>query len=173
MPTARRAKRKKPEKLNLIPILDAIFIFIFFLLFSTSFISVFEINSLKPIVSNKPPVDKTPPLALTISIDNTGINIATGVPSVVRKRIGKLGDGKYDLETMHNFIFDLKKNHLNENSAVLIPEIDLPYEDLVKIIDSIRTLRATDESIFKKDKDGIDVKVDTLFGDIIFGNLFS
>jgi hypothetical protein len=38
-------KIKKPEKLNLVPILDSVFIFIFFLLMSAQFVDVYEIGS--------------------------------------------------------------------------------------------------------------------------------
>ena len=41
-------KLKKPEKLNLVPILDSVFIFIFFLLMSAQFVDVFEIGSSLP-----------------------------------------------------------------------------------------------------------------------------
>ena len=41
---------KKPEKPNLIPIMDAVFIFIFFLLMSAQFIDLFEIGSSVPMV---------------------------------------------------------------------------------------------------------------------------
>jgi biopolymer transport protein ExbD len=42
IPTSR--KRKKPEeKLNLVPIMDSVFIFIFFLLMSASFLKIYEI----------------------------------------------------------------------------------------------------------------------------------
>ena len=51
-----RRKRKEPVKrLNLIPILDAVFIFIFFLLMSANFIKIYEVQSDVPIVSTTPP----------------------------------------------------------------------------------------------------------------------
>jgi len=40
-------------------------------------------------------------------------------------------------------------------------------------MDSVRLLEKTDEAIFRKDKDGMDVKVQTLFSNILFSNLMS
>ena len=60
-PTSRRTKKKK-QGLNLIPILDAIFILIFFLLMSAQFVKIYEIGSDVPIVSDQePPKDKKKP----------------------------------------------------------------------------------------------------------------
>lgn len=172
-PTSRKTK-KGHQRLNLIPILDAVFIFIFFLLMSTQFIKIFEISSDIPIISNEPPPkNQKKPLALTITIKGNGFDIATGVPSRTIKRIGKNSEGQYDLNTLHEFLVTLKKSNINESSVVLEPVIDLQYEEIVKIMDAIRLMKKTDDPIFKKDKDGIDQQLKTLFHQIIFGNLMS
>lgn len=173
LPSSRR-KKKKEEKLNLVPIMDAVFIFIFFLLMSANFVKVFEISSDVPIVSDQePPKPKKDPLALTLTIEDKEIVVSRGVPSRAFKRIPKLGDGKYDLDTLHNLMVDLKKAHLDENSIILEPLADLTYEEIVSIMDAVRLLRNTDEAIFKKNKDGLDEKVKLLFSQILFGNLMS
>ena len=64
-----RRRMKKPPKLNLIPILDAIFIFIFFLLMSAQFIDIYEIGSDAPITSTSSPENKKPPLNLTLELN--------------------------------------------------------------------------------------------------------
>ena len=56
-------REDKLEKLNLVPIMDAVFIFIFFLLFSAQFIKLFEIETEAPIVNEVPsnkPLEKEP-----------------------------------------------------------------------------------------------------------------
>ena len=53
---------------NLIPILDAVFIFIFFLLLSANFLQVYEINSNVPTVSSSPPPKNQKPINLGIKI---------------------------------------------------------------------------------------------------------
>lgn len=172
-PSGRRKSRSNTAKLNLVPILDAVFIFIFFLLMSASFLNLFEISSDVPIISSTPPKSKKVPLALTIIIRNQGIQVATGVPSKIRKSFGRSQDGKYDLESLRTYLFDLKKRNIRESTAIFEPKIDLLYEDLVEIMDAVRLLRPTDEDIFYKDKDGVDRKAEALFDNIVFGNILS
>lgn len=173
-PTSRKSK-KSQERINLIPILDAVFIFIFFLLMSTQFVKVFEIGSDIPIISNTPPPKTNKdPLSLTLTIKKNRIEVSTGTKNPrVRTRIGKNSEGEYDLEGLHNYLVSLKKSNINEETVILEPLVDLKYEEIVKIMDAIRMLKNTDDQMFKKDKDGIEVQIKTLFSKIIFGNLMS
>ena len=172
-PTSRKAKRKQ-ERVNLIPILDAVFIFIFFLLMSTQFIKVYEIGSDVPIISNSPPPkNQKKPLALTLTIQKDGFMLSQGIPSKAIKKIVKNSDGQYDLATLHDYLVGVKKRHKNENSIILEPVVDLKYEEIIKIMDAVRMLKNTDDSFFGKDKDGIETQIKTLFNKIVFGNLMS
>jgi biopolymer transport protein ExbD len=170
----RRKKNKEDQGLNLVPILDAVFILIFFLLMSAQFVKIYEIGSDVPIISNsEPPKDKKKPLALTVEITKNGFSISTGVPAKRIKRIDKSQNGDYDLLTLHEFLVDLKKSNLSEEVIVLEPIVDLTYEEIVKIMDEVRVLKKTDDALFRKDKDGLDVQLKTLFSKIMFGNLMS
>ncbi len=172
-PPSKRRKRREADKLNLTSIMDAIFIFIFFLLMSANFIKVFEIHSPIPTVSLEAPKEDTKPLALTLNISETAIEITTGVPASVLKKIEKNQAGDYDLAALHSTLIKLKEQNPTENTVILIPEVDLAYEELVEIMDSVRMLDKTDEAIFAKGKDGVDVKVESLFDNIVFGNIGS
>lgn len=173
VPTSR--KRRKPEqKLNLVPIMDAIFIFIFFLLMSASFLKVYEIGSDVPIVSDaEPPKDQKDPLALTLTAETNEITLSRGLPSRAFKTFKRQADGNFNYDEIHSVLIDLKKDHLNEDTIIFEPVGDLTYDDIVKIMDAVRMLHRTDEAIFKKNKDGIDEKVKDLFSKIIFSNLMS
>lgn len=171
-PSSRR-KSKQDAKLNLTPILDAVFIFIFFLLMSASFTKIYEIASDVPMISNKkPPKSKKKPLALTVRIKKSRIDIFTGVPSSLLKRIPNL-EGKYDTQGLHDYLIGLKTKFVSEDTSIIEPIVDINYEELVKIMDSVRLIHPTDDSIYKKDKDGMDVKVENLFSNIVFGNIQS
>ena len=172
-PSGRRNRRQSDEKLNLIPILDSVFIFIFFLLMSASFLNVFEISSNVPFVSAAPPPKNTRPLALTLIIDHQKISVATGVPSRVRRVIRKDASGEYNLERLKDYLISLKKRYKHEQTAILEPRTNIDYETLVQIMDTVRMLRATDEDIFFKDKNGVERKINALFDRIIFGNILS
>ncbi|MBL7664568.1 MAG: biopolymer transporter ExbD [Bacteriovoracaceae bacterium] len=171
VPTARR-RRKEEKRIDLVPIMDSIFIFIFFLLMSTNFINVLEISSDIPIISSEPePENKEKPLALMVSVAQNTITVSTGVPSKVVKTIGKNDEGKYNLEELRDFLVTIKKSNPKEEMVILEPTVDLEYEILVNIMDALRLLRKTDDAIYRRNKDGLDEKVETLFSNIIFGNI--
>lgn len=173
VPTSR--KRKKPEeKLNLVPIMDSVFIFIFFLLMSSSFLKIYEIGSDVPIVSDaEPPKDKKDPLALTLTMDVNEITLSQGVPSRTVKKFARQSDGQFNYEELHSVLVDIKKQNLDENTIIFEPVGDLTYEEIVKIMDAVRVLNKTDDAIFKTNKDGLDEKIKELFSKIIFSNLMS
>lgn len=173
VPTSR--KRKKPEeKLNLVPIMDSVFIFIFFLLMSASFLKIYEIGSPIPIVSDsQPPEDKKDPLALTLTIEDNQIILGRGVPSKEVKKFPRMADGQFDYQDLHATMIDFKKKYVDEDSIIFEPVGDLTYEEIVKIMDAVRVLEKTDEAIFKPNKEGIEEKVKFLFDKIIFSNLMT
>jgi len=173
VPTSRK-RRKSEERLNLVPIMDAVFIFIFFLLMSASFLKIYEIGSDVPILSDaEPPKDKKDPLALTLAAIPNEIVLSRGIPSRSFKKFTRQADGEFNYDEIHAVLIDIKKQHLDENTIIFEPGGDLTYEEIVKIMDAVRMLHRTDEAIFKTNKDGIDEKIKDLFSKIIFSNLMS
>lgn len=171
---SRRKKPREIKKPNLIPILDAVFIFIFFLLMSSSFINIFEISSDIPIVSNQPPpADADPPLALTLEIEAAQLVLKSGIPSRTVATFGKTSDGGYDLLSLRERLIQIKTDRPEERTIVFFPRVDLSYGDIVKIMDAVRLIRPTDEAIFMTTDDGVDQRVRELFGNIVFGNIRS
>lgn len=173
VPTSR--KRKKPEeKLNLVPIMDSVFIFIFFLLMSASFLKIYEIGSDVPIVSDaEPPKNEKDPLALTMVVEQDKIILSRGIPSRPVRTFSRVSGGEFNYDEIHAALIDIKKQHVDEETIIFEPIGDLTYEEIVKIMDAVRMLNKTDEAIFKTNKDGIDEKVKSLFSKIIFSNLMS
>lgn len=173
LPSSRRKKRPD-EKLNLVPIMDSIFIFIFFLLMSAQFLHVMEIGSPVPIVSDQePPKKEKDPLALQLIIEEKQLVLTKGLNKQIVGRYPRQVDGSYQLVELHQSLIEIKKQELEDETIIFQPEWDLTYEEIVKIMDAVRMLNKTDEAIFIKDKDGVDVRAKTLFSKIIFGNLMS
>jgi biopolymer transport protein ExbD len=169
-----RKRKKAEEKLNLVPIMDSIFIFIFFLLMSSTFLKIYEINSDVPIISDaEPPKDQKDPLALSMKIDTNEITVSKGVPSRPFQTFKRGVDGLFNYEEIHTFLLQLKKQHSEENTIIFEPVGELTYEELVRIMDEVRMIKRTDEAIFKMGKDGVEEKVQELFNKIIFSNLMS
>lgn len=173
VPSAR--KRKKPdEKLNLVPIMDSIFIFIFFLLMSATFLKIYEVGSDVPIVSDQePPKDQKDPLALTLKIETNLMTLSRGVPSRPIQTFNRDSSGSFNLDELHSALIGLKKQYLDENTIILEPEGDLTYEEIVRIMDTVRRMNKTDDAIYKPNKEGVDEKLKELFSKIIFSNLMS
>lgn len=173
VPTARR--RRKPEaKLNLTPIMDAVFIFIFFLLMSANFVKIMEIGSDVPILSEKdPPPPEKDPLMLQVVVKENSIELLRGTNSQVVQSFARLPEGTYDLPALHARLVEFKKQKPTEESIILTPEWDISYEELIKVMDALRLYEKTDEAIFRKGKDGLDEKIPTLFSKIVFSNLMS
>ena len=169
-----RHKNKEMERINLIPILDAIFIFIFFLLMSSNFSKIYEISSNVPIISNNsPPKDKKIPLNLTLKIESSSFELYAGIKEKLKKRISKNDKDEYNLYELRNYLIELKKKHKNENSIIFISKAEITYEVLISIMDAVRILKDTDPPIWTKNKLGDDIRVNRLFDDIIFGDIQS
>ena len=98
-----RRKMKKPPKLNLIPILDAIFIFIFFLLMSAQFLDIFEIGSDAPISASSEKHPDKAPLNLTLELEGDTITVKTGLNGDVKKKISFK-----NLKGLNELLIDIK-----------------------------------------------------------------
>lgn len=157
-------KIKKPPKLNLIPILDAIFIFIFFLLMSAQFLDIYEIGSDAPITSSSEelPKDKKP-LNLVLQLSEKKIIIKTGLDENILKTIELT-----KLSELNTSLIELKKQYPKENSAILRPDKKFKYEDIVKVIDKTRQIEAKGVFISAIDNKNKKIQTQKLFENIIF-----
>jgi biopolymer transport protein ExbD len=135
-------ERKIPEleKLNLVPIMDAVFIFIFFLLFSAQFIKIFEIETAAPIVSEVPQdvkLDKDP-LNLIVKIYDRKIELVTGVDQIVAETYFK-NDVKYPTK-IKRMVLSLRMKHPKEDHVVISPGADIEYNEIIQVIDMVQNL---------------------------------
>ena len=166
---SKRKKKVIPGKPNLTPLLDAIFIFIFFLLFSSDLKQIFEIPIDVPIISesdNKETEDE--PLGLTLQLKKSSLTLLSGSPLKQIKDIKNKEGNEYDLEELHKTLISIKKENKKEKTIIIDPLFNLEYENLIKILDNIRYFRNTDESIYINDKENGEIKIKELFNKIIF-----
>lgn len=156
-------KMKKPPKLNLIPILDAIFIFIFFLLMSAQFIDIYEIGSDAPITSTSSPENKKPPLNLTLVLEGNQVTVKTGLDEQ------QYGTYKLtELAKLNKGLIELKKLNPKEESAIIKPGRNFKYEKIIKVIDNTREILAKDVYITAVDDKNRKYPSKKLFEKIIF-----
>jgi biopolymer transport protein ExbD len=144
-------KIKKPEKLNLVPILDSVFIFIFFLLMSAQFVDVYEIGSSVPMTKEaKNEKQEKDPLNLTLEVTKSQIVVKTGLRSPVSRTFAS--EQKKEIK---DYLAELKRQHPKENTMILRADPKISFQNLVTVIDSTQT--------------GKDEKV-KLFEQIVFDN---
>ncbi len=132
-----RKKREIPdlEKLNLVPIMDAVFIFIFFLLFSAQFIKIYEIETNAPIVSEVPSDEKLEkdPLNLVVKIYERKLELLKGIDQEIFETYFTK-DENYKEELKAKLI-EVRKQHPNDDYIILSPISVIPYKEIIKIID--------------------------------------
>ena len=161
-------KRRPFPKLNLIPIMDSVFIFIFFLLMSAQFMEIVEIGTDLPIVSEIPnKIDKKDILNLILEIKDDEITIKTGINETIVKTISKK-NGNIDFKELRVFLITLKRKWIEESSVILRPEKTITYKQIVPIIDACRSLTNKELAILGKSKKGKEIKTRTLFDQVIF-----
>ena len=154
---------------NIVPILDAVFIFIFFLLMSAEFIKYYVINSDAPAIKMVDSLGSSEerPLNLALEIKPRGIIIKTNPEGQVSE-ILSLKNGDYDWEKLLEIMVELKKKHIEENSVILRPHNRLSYKKVIKFIDVVRELPKDQKPLVAKNKRGATVEADILFDRVIF-----
>jgi biopolymer transport protein ExbD len=156
-------KIAKPPKLNLIPILDAIFIFIFFLLMSAQFLDIFEIGSDAPISASSETHPEKDPLNLTLELSGDTITVKTGINGDIKKKI------QYkEISQLNDLLIDIKKDYPKESSVILKPNSGFKYHKIVKVIDHAREIRKPGLVVPSIDDKGRKTASTKLFDQIIF-----
>ncbi|MCT4641732.1 MAG: biopolymer transporter ExbD [Bacteriovoracaceae bacterium] len=148
-------------KLNLIPILDAIFIFIFFLLMSAQFLDIYEIGSDAPISMSAPRDDKKDILNLTIKIGKN-IQVYTGLEENLVKSFSFK-----ELDKLNKLLISLKTKNTKEDSVILKPSSSVKYDKIISVIDNIKEIKEKDKYI-KVNKGGTQKLSNKLFTQVIF-----
>lgn len=162
-----RRKKKTIERLNLIPILDSVFIFIFFLLMSAQFIEIYEIPTKAPVVQQVSEEKlKKEPLNLRILIKKNKFIITRGMNN--RKVLVENKNGeKYQYEKLIKKLRQLKEEYPKEVTAQLIPSDNVEYSDIIDIVDKVKFLDKKTSPIVYKEK-GEKKATHELFSQIVF-----
>ena len=161
----RSREEQKINRLNLVPIMDAVFIFIFFLLFSAQFIKIYEIETHAPIVSTVPSdkkMDKEP-LNLTLKISQERIEVFTGIKPALRLSVD-LADNNA-LEQLKSKMIELRSNYPEDDEAIISALPTTKYDIIVKTIDAIQHIPAG-QTVKIKSK-GIEKKLTKIYTQVV------
>ena len=159
-------------ELNLVPVMNLVSILIPFLLMAASFVNLAVIDSTLPAIG--PPVqaeldpDEKPPLVLSVLITDKGLTIA-GADAILNPdrpegepppsseeqepTIPCPGNNctdldSYNFEELTRLLGLIKDEYPDDENVILVPESRIPYEILVKVMDSSR------EDVETKNEDG-------------------
>lgn len=139
-------KMKRPEKLNLVPILDSVFIFIFFLLMSAQFVDVYEIGSSLPMIKDSFEKNKEKdPLNLTLEITKEQVVIKTGLKKISSKTFTT--DQKVQIK---EYLTELKRMNPGENTMILRSHPRVPFQELIAVIDSTQISQKNQGKLFEQ-----------------------
>jgi len=139
-------KIKKPEKLNLVPILDSVFIFIFFLLMSAQFVDVYEIGSSVPMTKEaKDEKQEKDPLNLTLEVTKTQITVKTGLRNPRSRTFAS-----EQKKEMKDYLVELKRQNPKENTMILRADPKISFQNLVTVIDTTQVSKESKEKLFEQ-----------------------
>lgn len=173
-PSSRRRSSRQEVQLNLVPILDTMVTLIGFLLFTMSFLALVHMESPFPVTTQEDSQEKIKerPLQLTVTLRENEVEVWSPFDRIESKKIPNLPDGAPQLKLIHEIIIQVKQKFPKETKLVLVPYPAATYDTLIATMDSLRLFEPTDPPVFlKNESTGVDEKVNTLFPEIIFGNL--
>lgn len=148
-------KKRKKEPLNIVPMLDAVFIFIFFLLTTIQFVDMRSIKTSLPMVQTVEQEKlKKEPLNLTLKVKANSIDILIGLNGRLHQRIEK-SNGFYKFDDLYRAVYELKKKNPKEDSVVLKPDLKVKYREIISIIDNVKVIK--DKKDYLKDKKGLNI----------------
>ena len=147
----RSREEQKMERLNLVPIMDAVFIFIFFLLFSAQFIKIYQLETQAPIISTIPSDKKfdKEPLSLKVKDTPRQTDDFTGVIS--KNEFSLYLDEENSLNTLSQKLLELRKGHPDDDEAIVAPDISVTYKDIIQVIEAVQKIPDGAELTIEKD----------------------
>jgi biopolymer transport protein ExbD len=143
---ARHLKRGGAEELNIVSMIDVFAVLVFFLLVNSS-IAASRLNVLS---LNLPAADQTatPPddekLALSVSMLPDALVVSDRNGAV--RRLANIPTG-YNIAALSDVLVQIKKAAPKEDSITLLISPDVPYDDVVKVMDAARLTPAAAQSL--------------------------
>lgn len=156
--------------LNLTPLMDVMSNILFFLLaaFGSSLVAILPVTV--PLQSSgttsiEADADK---ITLTVRAERGRLIIGCGsetlppeVREICKSKIENLPDGRYDLARFTAALRAIKERFPGSTSMIMVPDDDIEYDMVIRIMDSARELRAADNGIRT-----------VLFPDVVLSGIF-
>jgi biopolymer transport protein ExbD len=134
-------KHRKPAELLLVPMIDIFTVLVTFLLMTAVF-SRTVIMELKLPVQSSTPMELPPGLVLELVLRRDGLVVQDRKTGPLRGGAFPRTDPKasYNLAGLSTFLQQVKAQFPDKTEATLLLEPDVPYNDLVQVMDAVRIL---------------------------------
>jgi biopolymer transport protein ExbD len=175
-------KRKKSAEsfdINVTPMLDMFSVLIAFLLLTAVFSSTGQIRVEIPFLSSKPPppqeeIDKNPQKTVTITVDTSIVKMDLSTDATSKDNESKEYPlSEQGLDDLQARLYQIRSEDPKFDKVTLMTELDVKYETLVQVIDTMRELKPGRQPIpypaGVKPPAGVDS--DALIPKIVLGNV--
>jgi biopolymer transport protein ExbD len=132
-----RRSTRKPTELLLVPMIDVFTVLVTFLLMTAVFsrITILELD----LPSSQSAQAVQPSFRLEVIIRKEGLELTNGTTMIAA--IPKV-NGEYDLKTLSQLALSLKQDYPDADDASVLPEPDILYDNLIQVMDAIRSTEA-------------------------------
>ncbi len=143
-----RQPANRPEQLSLLPVMNLVSILIPMLLMSAQVVHLAVIDSTLPGIEEESDEPVEPGLKLSLLITDQGITVA-GSEALLPNSEGEgptlpcsgdpcAGPESYDYYALTELLGQVKDEHPDEATVILVPESRVPYEVIVGVMDAAR-----------------------------------
>lgn len=179
MSRRRRIDREELDasfELDLAPMLALMVTLIPIMLLATQFVKVAVIETPLPqavqqaIEEDSNNKDRQVTLTLNMTTDK-GFEILVQQGRATKKISVPKKDSQWDLETLQAKMVEIKQNYPKVFQLNLNPGSDIPYNDIVKVMDEARTIKDPSKKVEITDKENNKVMTEVMFPNVIFANV--
>lgn len=176
-------RRYKPQinhnsefDLDLAPLLAVMVKLVPVLLVSSAFVQLMVIETELPQVVQQAMAreeQKAKPTVINMNLDRRdGVRITITKNGKESVRSVALDKNEFNYSAVHQIMIEVKKENPEVFKVELSPSANVPYKDIVKIMDKIR--KTNDKNIYfplRDEKSGVSTKTDYMFPEVVFSNV--
>ena len=162
-----KRRSKETYEIDVTTFLNLMVVLLPFLLITAVFsrITIVELNLPS---SSGGPSSHEENFRIEVIVREEGIEISNGssiIASVPKK------DDEFDLETLSDFMIELKRDYPNQDAASVLMEPRIPYDYLIRVMDVVRSVEVTESLEFIDDEQAEpEIQLVALFTEISVGD---
>jgi len=139
----KRRSKDAPHELDVTTFLNLMVVLIPFLLITAVFsrLTIVELNLPSSSGGASSNADS---FRVEVVVREDGIEITNGtsiIASIPKK------DDEFDLDTLSDFMVELKRDYPDHDAASVLMEPQIPYDYLIQVMDIVRSVEVTDEEL--------------------------